>query len=119
MALVAMHAERALSSPVPDTTYNGWCNKPTWLVHLWLTNEPESCSETAQHVTAHQDGQRSPWCDLLDEHGTHHPDDWLRVFVEAYVQDRESTTTCGLAADLLGWTLSMVAWGEISEAFQP
>ena len=23
-----------------DNTYNGWTNRETWLVNLWLTNEP-------------------------------------------------------------------------------
>lgn len=25
-----------------DGRYNGWANRPTWLVHLWLTNEEPS-----------------------------------------------------------------------------
>jgi len=25
-----------------DNTYNGWANRETWLVNLWLTNEPNT-----------------------------------------------------------------------------
>ena len=25
-----------------NTTYNGWSNRETWVVNLWLSSEPES-----------------------------------------------------------------------------
>ena len=34
-----------------DITYNGWTNRETWLVNLWLTNEPgtyETLTEIAE-----------------------------------------------------------------------
>ena len=119
---MALTAIRAAYDPVhvaSETTYNGWRNKPTWLVHLWLTNEAELAAEAAQHVEAHQDGRHAPWCDLLDEHGTGHPDDWLRVHVEGYLQDHEGVAPRGLGWDLLSWALASVDWDEVAEALAP
>jgi hypothetical protein len=103
----------------PDLTYNGWANKPTWLVHLWLTNESETDAEVRHYAACHLDGHHAPCCEQLGEHATHHPDDWLRTFVEAYLEDREGVAPRGLGWDLLSWTLSMVEWPEIAEAFAP
>ena len=104
---------------VEDHTYNGWANKPTWLVHLWLTNESETDAEARDYAACHLNGQHAPCCDLLDEHASHHPDDWLRTFLEAYLQDHEGIAPRGLGWDLLSWTLSMVDWSEIAEALAP
>jgi hypothetical protein len=71
--------------PVLTNTYNGWTNYETWLVNLWLTNEPysydmlqhiieafhtlsEQASELELCITSDDNylgGESSLWSDLL------------------------------------------------------
>lgn len=72
--------------------YNGWKNKETWLVHLWLTNDPVTC-------------------EMAREAALQGPES-LKTFVEARVLPEEAS----LAADLLETALAHVDWQEITEA---
>ena len=38
-----------------NTTYNGWSNRETWVVNLWLNNEPYSY-DMLQHIIKAFDG---------------------------------------------------------------
>lgn len=47
--------------------YNGWSNRETWLVHLWLTNEERLYNE-AREKTSNGVGEFSDWTiDLFTE----------------------------------------------------
>ncbi|NLE45574.1 MAG: hypothetical protein GX620_12710 [Chloroflexi bacterium] len=83
-----------------DSTYNGWTNKPTWLVHLWLSND-----YGLYHTTREM---------LADAHD---PERALRDFVEE-IHDLETLVAdSGMISDLLGWALAMVNWREVANAF--
>ena len=101
------------------TEYNGWTNKPTWLVHLWLTNESDLDAEVRDYAAHHFEQRHAPYCDLIPDHEPRNADDWMHQYVVAYIGNRGGLHTSGLAADLMNWTLAMVDWAEIAEAFRP
>ncbi len=81
------------------STYNGWCNRETWLVSLWLSND-EACYSFLQDAS-HKAGT------LYDKA------DWL---------ENEMRETCdqlyqqgNLWADLISTSLSRVNWYELIE----
>lgn len=83
-----------------DSTYNGWTNKPTWLVHLWLTNDYGLYHATREVLAGAQDREAA-----------------LRDFVEHVHNVEAAVGNAGLLADLLGWALALVNWREVADAF--
>jgi hypothetical protein len=79
-----------------DTKYNGWTNKATWLVNLWLTNE-QSTSEEMSSIAR----------DFMTKH---HVADALREYVESILPELD-----GFASDLMTYSLDSVNWVEIAE----
>jgi hypothetical protein len=79
-------------------TYNGWANRPTWTVALWIDSDCTKYfywTEHARKLNRHQ---------LEQELRDHFTDSCNPLIDEASVY-----------ADLLGWALSQVDWGEIAE----
>lgn len=71
--------------------YNGWCNKETWTVNLWIMNEP-GLYEMARDAA--RNGPES-----------------LEELVWEWVIPEETS----LASDLLKSALAWVDWEEITE----
>ena len=76
--------------------YNGWTNKPTWIVNLWLTND----EATAYVLNEIANGSMH----------VHNAADRLKAWVE------ELVPSSGMASDLLSWSLAYVEWREIVES---
>lgn len=83
-----------------NETYNGWTNRATWLVKLWLDNDKYTqryaaklCRE-ARSIYAAADG--------------------LRDFVETDMIEETKLFTL----DLLTFALDSVNWEEIAQSFQ-
>ncbi len=79
------------------TTYNGWCNRETWVVNLWLNSEP-STYDMLQHIIRAFDGIGEQAEEL--ERCVRNDDNAL--------QDEAS-----MWSDLLSTSLGRVNWYEI------
>lgn len=82
-----------------DETYNGWTNRETWVVNLWLTNEPRSNDALLEIVTTETETV-SDRADMLKD----------------FVEEAFDLPTEGLAADLCG--IGRVNWHEIIRAHE-
>jgi hypothetical protein len=78
-----------------DKTYNGWTNRATWLVNLWVGNNLAEYAkdDLDQNMTA-QDAEQY----LKDDHWLEDVDEW------------------GFSSDLIMLALSEVNWEEIADA---
>lgn len=92
-----------------DTTYNGWKNRETWVVDLWLGNDPgyyRDCKVVVESLIKDIDlGALSIWQAKLDL------EDTLQEYVENVCPARQG----GLEGDLLKTALSRVDWEEIAQ----
>ena len=93
------------------TGYNGWPNYETWVVNLWLTNEPHTYERLMAIV-------QNP--DTLGEQSTE-LSEWVRP---DQGEDEDADTIeqtigiTGMYVDLLAAAFDMVDWQEIVRANQ-
>lgn len=83
-------------------TYNGWKNKETWTVNLWLSNDEYS-------YFAVTNGARTRTVDELADH--------LKTSCEDLLDEIENLKT-GMFRDLLISALEDVDWHEIAAGFK-
>ena len=90
-----MHQDVAIA------TYNGWSNRETWLVNLWLTNDEASSSLLED--ACRKDGSE------------YDKAEWLETVVrESYERQYQQGS---LWADLMGTALNRVNWYELVEKY--
>ena len=87
-----------------DDTFNGWANRETWLVNLWLNNEESTYHDACQIARTHPDAS----------------DLWLGETIESEIVDplcgRDNAT--GFTLDVLNTFCARVDWREIGAAFR-
>lgn len=91
--------------------YNGWTNKQTWTVNLWIDNDgyaggSDAVAERAAEIVA-DDGRDDAVRTLAAE---------IRAQIEEQV-DEETGGARGLSGDLLGHALALVDWEEIAQHY--
>ena len=89
---------------VPD--YNGWTNKPTWAVALWIDNDRGLQQATSE---AASDYVRSD-----EESAKHDLSDWLKDYIE---NDIYPELPASMYSDLLNWALAYVDWDSLAEHY--
>ena len=90
----------ALESQTVTTEYNGWTNRETWLVNLWLSNDMDSY-EFLQSICRKD-------CETWEK----------AEELEAYYQDQleEMYEVPSFWSDILGTSLDRVDWYRVVEA---
>lgn len=88
---------------IKDETYNGWTNKPTWLVKLWLDNEQTTYNQVIELVKNNKDKEDYQIGDII----SNYVDENMLIPLEASLQN-----------DLLGWVMCCVNWSEIAESYK-
>lgn len=79
-----------------DDKYNGWTNRETWLVWLWLGDA---------------------FTDMFQEEpGYAFDSDYVEQFTRDCIDQEALVPSFGLASDMLGGCLARVNWHEIAEA---
>jgi hypothetical protein len=84
-----------------ENTYNGWRNRETWLVNLWLTNDEYTLADVSNLVRWAEDRREAT--------------DSLADYVDQLCFGDE--VQASLADDLLRSALGAVDWAEIVRAF--
>lgn len=90
-----------------DTTYNGWKNRPTWCVTLWLDNDSPATSEYLYELSNRKHNAPHVLADILREQ----VNAWWYDLVELHELPSASMWT-----DLMTGTLQSVDWQGIIDA---
>jgi len=86
--------------PTYNRPYNGWPSYETWLVHLWLSNDPDTEATCRELVGAER---------TVDE---------AAEALKAYVEEVSPLADgASLYTDLLGAALGRVHWRAVAEHF--
>lgn len=105
--------------------YNGWPNKPTWAVALWIDNEQRT-QETARGIVrgAHVLHEREKGLAALspDPNADLFVVSWQQTAAQAFkdwIADAANplAESANLYTDLLGWALSYVDWRHLAEHY--
>ena len=95
--------------PIEDNTYNGWTNKETWLVNIWLNNDYDLYKHYVSTLTEIVEKQSNVLYTnrlVIDE---------LKEIVwEIY---REEHREFGLINDLIETSLNNVDWSRLAEHY--
>lgn len=82
-----------------DTTYNGWTNRETWLVSLWLNNDQGSYELLSEALELNESNFVKA--------------EWLETQLKDAMYDLPIDAS--LWTDLLGTALTRVNWVEVME----
>ncbi len=77
--------------------YNGWTNKETWLVNLWLGDSFAELSEEGQIIS----------------------EDFIREMVEEMCSVDGKSVESGFMADLLNCALGEINYFELAQHYEP
>lgn len=79
-----------------DAEYNGYANRPTWTVSLWLENDYGLYTYTREMLAEEPEERRG---------------EILKEYVEELCMGEEPLAS--MATDLLTWVLAWVEWDEV------
>lgn len=97
-----------------DKGYNGFVNRETWLVVLWINNsEPLNREIDAMLVAILEESWKPSSCPMM---GTTHPERAQYILTNRLKEffSENNPLETGLYSDLLRGALDSVDWGEVA-----
>lgn len=88
------------------TTYNGWPNRETWLVFVWVMNDEQSYRywrEATRLIKRQKSTDSERLCALASQ-------------LERELGDADEPIKSGMLKDLAQHALGMVEWGKLAES---
>lgn len=79
--------------------YNGWTNRSTWLVNLWIDNEQSTYEYKRQHLLGRVEPVTVKWAQMVGE-----------FFLTATIASKAVTDD--------GCDLSEIDWGDIAQSWE-
>ena len=98
-----------VEEPIEDDTYNGWKNKETWLVNIWLSNDYDLYKHYVSTLTEIVEKQSN----VLNNNGNV-MEELKEIVWEIY---RDEHRENGLINDLIQTSLSNVDWSRLAEHY--
>lgn len=86
-----------------DTTYEGWTNRETWCVVLWIRNDEPRYDEARSMVPG--------LVEMIEREGINNAADYVQDWVEGWTLGDDPGAT--LATDLITGALARVDWREV------
>ena len=96
-----------------DTTYNGWTNRETWLVNLWLSND-QGTYDALENLVAGIAAEDTEFGTISREHRIANA---LESFVDDVIAPPDADVPYGLAVDLITSALARVDWRELADNY--
>lgn len=82
--------------------YNGYANRPTWAVCLWLSNDEHTYNWVQELISESADDYEA-----------------AQALRDALEENNPLQEASSLYSDLLGWALALVDYGEVVEHLKP
>ena len=84
-----------------DTKYNGWTNRATWLVKLWIDSD---------------EGEQAYWREEASEQAGREDGTYNLAALLRSVHEERVPEGFGVINDLTGYALATVNWWEVAES---
>lgn len=95
--------------------YNGYANKPTWTVALWVDND-EGLSDSRDELVLDAYRRAAENSDDADDR-RRDVADAIETWVGELIDETAKIPSASMVSDLLSWAVAFVDWDDLAETW--